>query len=283
MMLSALQTMYRKNRMDLHGLMLRRYPDFVRSNRVHSLEAGIPVFVFHDVEPEGLQAQLRYLQDNGYTALRSADELMACLQGRQPLTPRSVLLTFDDGLESLYTVALPLLRRYGMAGTAFIVPGFVGLPGFCTWEQLRDMQASGTIDVQSHTLFHRYAPRWSRIVPCLDAAERCQVEAAQYPSMAEDYRLARERIEEQLRKPVRHLCYPDYDGTAESMAVSREAGYLTNFWGVLPEKRVNRIGEDPFRICRLTEHYLFRLPGRGRRPLQLVLRDKWTSRQRVGR
>ena len=276
-----LQESYRKNRMDLQGLVLKRYPDFVRSNRAHSLQEGIPVFVFHDVEPVRFEAQLRYLRDNGYAVLQSADDLYNTLRGERSMSPRSVLLTFDDGLESLFTVAFPLLRAYGMAAVSFIIPGFVGQPGFCAWSQIREMHDSGIVDVQSHTLFHRFAPAWPRIIPCLDAAQRCRTQAAQHPSMADDYRISRERLEEQLRKPVRHLCYPDYDGTTASVAVSQETGYLTNFWGVLPEKQVNRPGDDPFRICRLAEQYLFRLPGRGRRPLRAVLCDKWTSRRRV--
>ena len=276
-MLTVISEGYRKNRWDIQGVLLRRYPDFVLGDGASSLETAIPVFVFHAVEHERLERQLRHLEENGYRTLRSADELLVRLNGEQPLEPRSVLLTFDDGLESLYTVAFPLLRAHGMAAVAFVVPGFIGHPGFCTWDQLREMHESGVIDVQSHTLFHRYAPRWPRIVPCLDAAERCQDEAQRFPSMAEDYRLTRERIEERLGAPVRHLCYPDYDGTAESMAMARETGYVSNFWGLVQGRGVNRPGDDPFHVARLLDDYIFRLPGRGRRSLASILAAKWRA------
>lgn len=276
-MLTAVTEAYRKNRWDLQGLLLRRYPEFVLSDNALLLDTDLPVFVFHAVGHERLEIQLRYLAENGYRTLRSTDEFLACLNGTQPLGPRSVLLTFDDGLESLFTVAFPLLRAHGMAAVAFIVPEFVGLPGFCAWDQLREMHESGVIDVQSHTLFHRYATRWPVIVPCLDAAERCWREAQRVPSMADDYRLARERIEERLRKPVRHLCYPDYDGTAESVAISRQAGYVSNFWGLVQGRGVNRLDGDPFYVARLVDDYLFRLPGRGRRSLASLLAAKWRA------
>ena len=276
-MLAAIGETFRKNRGDVQGLLLRRYPDFVLRKEAASLETAVSVFVFHAVERERLECQLRHLAENGYRPLRSADEFLACLNRRQPLPPRSVLLTFDDGLANLYTVAFPLLRAHGMAAVAFVVPGFIGQPGFCTWDQLREMHGSGAIDVQSHTLFHRYATRWPRIVPCLDAAERCQAEAQRYLSMAEDYCLARERLEEQLRKPVRHLCYPDYDGTAESVAFSRQAGYVSNFWGLVHDRGVNRPGDDPFRVARILDDYILRLPGRGRRSLASVLATKWRA------
>ncbi len=273
----SLQERIWKQRFDLLGIGLRRYPDFVLGERASSLEASVPVFVFHRVEPVRFAEQLRYLQENDYRVLGTADELLACLRGVQPRTARTVLLTFDDGLESLYTVAFPLLRKHGMAAVAFIVPGFIGLPGFCTWDQLREMHAAGVIDVQSHSFFHRYAPRWSRIVPCLDAAERCRDQARRVPSMEDDYRTARERLEEELQKPVRHLCYPDYDGTAESVAVSRQAGYVSNFWGLVEGRGVNRLGGDPFRVARLLDDYVFRLPGRGRRALGSILAAKWRA------
>ncbi len=276
-MFRAIGERYRKNRWDLQGVLLRRYPDFVLDKEAASLETGIPVFVFHAVERGRLESQLRYLAENGYSTLRSADELLARLRGEQVAIPRSVLLTFDDGLESLSTAAFPLLRAYNMAAVAFIVPEFIGLPGFCTWEQLRELHESGVIDAQSHTLFHRSAPHWPRIVPCLDAAERCQAEARRSPSMADDYRLARERIEDRLRKPVRHLGYPDYDGTAESVAVSRQTGYVSNFWGLVQGRGVNQPGDDSFHTARLLDDYIFRLPGRGRRSLASILADKWRA------
>src|SRR3989338_2390792 len=118
-----------KQRLDLLGIGLRRYPDFVLGERALSLETDIPVFVFHGVEPVRFAEQLRYLQDNDYRVLSTADELIARLRGAQPRTAHTVLLTFDDGLESLYTVAFPLLRKYGMAAVAFVVPGVLRVAG----------------------------------------------------------------------------------------------------------------------------------------------------------
>jgi Polysaccharide deacetylase len=78
-------------------------------------------------------------------------------------------------------------------------------------------------------------------------------------------RRARLLIEQRLPgTEVRHLCYPYTIGSDAAIRASREAGYLTNFWGVLPDRRSNRPGDDPYHCPRLKGDYLQRLPGRGR-------------------
>ena len=270
----TLKESYRKNRGDLHGLLFGHYPSFVLNRRVQCIENEVIVFAFHSVEPERFERQLRYLNENGYHVLESADTMQACLQGAQPISPRSVLLTFDDGWESLSTVAFPLLQRYGFHAVSFIVPTFVGRPHFCTWEQLQEMQRSGVIDVQSHTLFHRFAPAWPRVVPCNGITGGLE-DADHYPTMVEDYRRAKDVLEEKLGTPVRHLCYPDYDGTEASVAASRAAGYVSNFWGVIPGRKTNRKGDDPFHIARIVDDYLRCLPGLGRESLRHVAARRW--------
>ncbi|GEM_PF-348482 len=260
---------YRRNRGDVQGLVFRHYPDFVLNARLNAIEDQVIVFAFHDVEPETFERQLRHLRENDYHVLKSADALLACLRGEQPIQPKSVLLTFDDGVESLYTVVFPLLKQYGFHAVSFIVPSFVGKVRFCTWEQLQEMHQSGTVDIQSHTFFHRFAPDWPRAVGC-NGIQGGLAEADRYPTMSEEYRRAREVIEERLGKSVRHLCYPDYDGTKASVAASQAAGYVSNFWGVIPGRKTNRKGNDPFYIVRVLEDYLLCLPGQGRRSLWSV-------------
>ena len=50
--------------------------------------------------------------------------------GTRPVPDRAIVLTFDDGRASLWTVGAPLLRRYGMTGIVFLIPGrTVSRPG----------------------------------------------------------------------------------------------------------------------------------------------------------
>ncbi|HTN43423.1 MAG TPA: polysaccharide deacetylase family protein [Nitrospiria bacterium] len=139
------------------------YPRFVFDGWIRTLKGQVPVFTFHSVEPEPFESRLRYLHRNGYRTL-TADELLAVLNREAPVPDRSVVLSFDDGWGSLKTVAYPLLKQYGFKAVAFIAPALIGdetagsvksdRRRFCTWAELREMQLSGVVDIQSHSLNH---------------------------------------------------------------------------------------------------------------------------------
>jgi peptidoglycan/xylan/chitin deacetylase (PgdA/CDA1 family) len=161
-------------------LLLGRYPPFVSGGTLP--EGDVPVFVFHSVEPVRFGAQLDHLDRNDYVTL-SVDQYFAHLTGRQAAPPRAVLLTFDDARGSLWSVGAPLLRRHGMRGLVFVVPGKVssrpGAPDptlddvdagrsrldeilaresgdrpFLTWEEIESLAREGVFDFESHTLSH---------------------------------------------------------------------------------------------------------------------------------
>ncbi len=119
-----------------------------------------------------------------------------------------------------------------------------------------------------------------------------------------ELRESKTRIEARLERPVRHLCFPFYSGSALASEISRELGYTGNFWGWKPAsdrdaerygtrhsyaaldetdyaacdqlrgRRCNRVGDDPFRIVRLPGDYIHRLPGRGRQSLAAIFARK---------
>jgi peptidoglycan/xylan/chitin deacetylase (PgdA/CDA1 family) len=159
-------------------LLLGRYPAFVGGGPLRPGE--IPVFVFHSVEPEGFGRKLRHLADNGYRTL-SVDEYVSVIRGQRPAPERAVLLTFDDGRGSVWTVAAPLLRRHGMKAVVFLVPGRMsdrvpsaswddveagratraavlereaGAGALLSWSEVEALARTGSFDFQSHTFSH---------------------------------------------------------------------------------------------------------------------------------
>lgn len=118
------------------------------------------------VSTQNFAAHLDWLHGNGYTAV-DLDALVAASRGERELPERAVLITLDDGLRSAYTRAFPLLRAYGFPAVVAPVTGWVDLAvaehvnyegpashghdDFLTWSQLREMQASGLVEVASHT------------------------------------------------------------------------------------------------------------------------------------
>ena len=119
-----------------------------------------------------LALQFEWLRSNGYRVV-SLDDVIASRSGQKVLPPRAVLLSFDDGLESVYSRAFPLLEAFhypaivGLVGTwrddqkdlgPKVLYGGVelGADGFLTREQIEVMQRSGLIEFGSHTFDLHY-------------------------------------------------------------------------------------------------------------------------------
>jgi hypothetical protein len=119
----------------------------------------VPVLLYHrlapssddlGVAPADFEAEMQRLHDLGFEAI-SLDQYVRFLRGDTAgLPPRPILITFDDGYLSSLTVADPILARYDWEAAMYIPTGAVGLPGRLTWDQLRQMEASGRWQIDEH-------------------------------------------------------------------------------------------------------------------------------------
>jgi peptidoglycan/xylan/chitin deacetylase (PgdA/CDA1 family) len=105
------------------------------------------------VTPAAFEAQMSYLARNGYQVVPLA-RVAAFLEGRESLPPKSVVITIDDGYRSMYDIAFPILRRHRFPSTVFLYSDFVGAPDALTWPQMREMVASGLVEIQPHSKTH---------------------------------------------------------------------------------------------------------------------------------
>ena len=128
-------------------------------------EEGFPILEYHMVKenpsteerpyvvpPADFAEQLDYLTAEGYTTITPQDYARA-RKGKQTLPEKPVILSFDDGYEDNYRVVLPMLEERGMKAVFYMVTNDIGLPGYLTWDALRDMQERG-IEIGSHTANH---------------------------------------------------------------------------------------------------------------------------------
>jgi peptidoglycan/xylan/chitin deacetylase (PgdA/CDA1 family) len=272
---------WEKNWPEIHAALTGNLPEFVLAARPHRLEGSVPAFCYHVVTWDALEADLAFLSLNDYTTL-DADGLLDHLGGCRPAPERSVVLTFDDGARNLHEVVWPLLKRHQMQAVAFVAPRFHpeiarpddhALP--CGWDQIIEMHASGALDFQSHTFEHRYVIRWPEPAP-LRGTEPDSIEALLGPALAmeDDFRLAREILEERLTKPVHHLAFPKHNGTDEAVAIAKRSGYRACWGRVPPHRADNRPGGPTDQIVRINGEFLRRLPGKGRRSLSEILFDR---------
>lgn len=121
---------------------------------------NVPVLMYHAVSdymwginelfvsPSSMDEQLAYLVENGYDAIWFED-LAHVADYDKP-----VILTFDDGYDDNYTELLPLLQKYNVKATVFVIGNAVGMSHKMTEEQIREMAASGLVSIQSHGYTH---------------------------------------------------------------------------------------------------------------------------------
>ncbi|HML32354.1 polysaccharide deacetylase family protein [Sporomusa sphaeroides] len=175
---------------------------------------GVPILAYHQVssaaeiysiDPADFEQQMQYLANHGYTAV-SLSELFAAREGTGRLPEKPVIITFDDGYADNYLTALPIMEKYRMKSTVFIITGQVGQPEYLTWEQIRDMQAR-TTEIASHTHSH------------LALTQIDQAVAAQ------ELRRSKQLLEEHLQQPVEFLAYPFGQYNRQTMAAVQQAGY----------------------------------------------------------
>lgn len=130
-------------------------------------DTQVPVLMYHHLTTDGqtnsmtitaerFREDMEYLSNYGYTPLLSAD-LMAIKAGSQPMPEKPVMITFDDGYESNYTLAYPILQETGMKATISLITSHIrggeseGIPTSMTWTQAKEMYESGIVDIGTHT------------------------------------------------------------------------------------------------------------------------------------
>ena len=161
--------------------------------------AAVPIVTYHSVaDPHDhmyaplslpldiFERQLRYLRRHRFECV-TLYQIYDYLRGGAPIPERAVALTFDDGYLDNWVHVFPLLRRYGMKATIFVVVDLVENSnvrrptledvwagrrsasdltwwGHLSWGELREMYASGLIDVQAHTCTHTWYFNSDRVV-----------------------------------------------------------------------------------------------------------------------
>lgn len=170
----------------------------------------VPILMYHRVSTfpgdglslpaEVFDAQMAYLHDHGFHTI-SLNHLYEYLTNGTALPGKPVVLTFDDGYEDNFANALPILLKYGMTATVFIIGEKIGkandweqLPGRPTSQlmnaaQIRAWREAG-MEVGSHSMSH---PKLSKLSDEALAWEVSESKAV---------------IESLLGEPVHSLCYP---------------------------------------------------------------------------
>lgn len=222
------------------------------------------------VPPDRFRAQVEMMAEAGFTFV-TTEELVRRAAGGSP-PPGLAALTFDDGMRSTFTNALPILRELGIPATVYVPTGWIG--GESPWvgaggdgeilseQELRELARAGW-ELGSHTVTEAD-------LSLLDY-EGCRREID--PSLG--------KLERISGAPVRTLAYPFGHYSQIAMAAARDSGLDgavttgSGSWNPYELTRAMIGSADPFPVVllKLTDRYepLLRTP-----PLPLARR---TSKQ----
>lgn len=87
------------------------------------------------------------------------------------LAPRAVVVNFDDGRQSVYTNAFPVMQKYGIPGTFHVLTGLVGTTTYCTEYELHELKEAGWC-ISNHTVTH------ADLTLLDEAGQRAEIEPA---------------------------------------------------------------------------------------------------------
>ncbi len=138
---------------------------FDQNNGYVSTEKGlkVPILMYHNLfegnkKGDGLNVSEKTFEDQlatlaafGYSTI-TFEELYRHYNENVALPKNPVIITFDDGYRSSYTLAFPLLKSYGMKACIFMICDAIGSSNFMTKTQLKELSDSGLIEIQSHSV-----------------------------------------------------------------------------------------------------------------------------------
>jgi peptidoglycan/xylan/chitin deacetylase (PgdA/CDA1 family) len=161
-------------------------------------EAG---YVRYVIQASAFQSQIDWLLQNNWRGLSVTEAL-------QYPTGNSVAITFDDGCETDFITAAPILQKGRFSATFYITAGRIGQPGYLSAAQLRQLGSSG-FEIGCHSMTHAY------------------LNGLQEHDLRSEVLDARKKLEDLIGKPIEHFSCPGGRYDSKAVAAVREAGYLS--------------------------------------------------------
>jgi len=226
-----------------------------------SAQGSFRVICYHEVRDDvrdypdsfaadasGIVAQFAWLQANGYNPV-SLEAIVQSRAGGKPLPDKAVLLSFDDAYDSFYTRVFPLLREFRFPAVLGVVGKWIDEPNtaritygekanvrnatFPSWAQLREIAASGLVEIASHSYdLHRGVPAnpqgneqpaaTTRIFD--PASGRYEEDAAWRERVRADLARNSSRIEKETGRRPRAMVWPYGSYNGELVRIAAELG-----------------------------------------------------------
>ncbi|MGE6630519.1 polysaccharide deacetylase family protein [Bacillus sp. NPDC077027] len=173
----------------------------------------LPILMYHSISSGNLlrvpqkefKGHMKWLKDNGYVTLSPAEAYVVLTTGKKP-SEKCVLITFDDGYTDNYTKAFPILKKYEMKATIFMIQQSIGQPHHLTDAQMDEMVTSG-ISIESHTVHHLELNRLS------------------IAQQEDELKASKDFFDRRFSQNTRMVSYPVGRYNEDTLRIAEEAGY----------------------------------------------------------
>lgn len=217
---------------------------------IHTASAKTVVFMYHDVtdnplkqttwsiSTNELESDIQYFLNNGFNILSPTD----LVEGRAKASANNVVLTFDDGYESFYTTVFPILQKYKVKASVYVIASLIDKHTYLNKEQIYELGQSPYVEVGNHTnILHRRGDDYLKVLYGNTVNDN---------DIFYDIKKGNAAIEEALGHKVTTFTFPNgiYNKTV-NQRIKSELGYTSTFstkYGsagtnyTLPINRVNR-------------------------------------------
>lgn len=206
----------------------------------------VPILMYHyinddepsrsrlGVSPKSFQRQMRFLREHNYNVVTLA-KITDLIKNKKRIPPNTIAITFDDGYIDNYTNAYPVLKKYNIPATIFVVINRIGKrlgqDEYMDWRQIKELSNSGLVTIGSHSISH---PNLS--------------EVTSEDELRDEIFASKKILEETLHKKVDFFSYPFGGVNSRARSLTIESGYKacvgTNFPKDYP-------GDDIYALKRL--------------------------------
>jgi peptidoglycan/xylan/chitin deacetylase (PgdA/CDA1 family) len=179
----------------------------------------VPIFMYHQitqapagqnsfqtglyVDPSDLEKEMAYLVKKNYKSITPLEYYNLLMSGENP-TQKTVMITFDDGVENQYTNAYPILKKYDLTGVFYIIAQRSAI----TAAQSKEMSDNGMV-IDSHSSTH------------VDLTKVTDPTQLSYEVISSKYAL-----QTTTGKTVYSFAYPGCGWNSETVSYVTSAGYL---------------------------------------------------------
>ncbi|MGD8190294.1 polysaccharide deacetylase family protein [Brevibacillus ginsengisoli] len=211
----------------------------------------VVVLMYHHVSPTGdkeytltpelFSEHMKFLHDNDLHPI-SLTEFLQFVNTGVLSTNNAVLITFDDGYESFYKEAYPILKEFNFPSVNFVIASRLRdsverkrpnmIPPLTT-EEVQEMIGSGLVEVGSHTYsLHDHIEKndWGELEPgtapvYMEDIKHVEDDDTYRNRLYVDFTMSRVALSDLVHKPIVSLSLPHGFTNQEVLDTAKDAGY----------------------------------------------------------